>query len=144
MFKIDYKIITDQLEEIEQISDEEIHYDFFLGNVSLLSPDATIEMDWEWIPLLDFAYCMQRIVDNLKTNSIAKECFEFTENAETLDFLRKSEQLKIVGSFTSKTIETTFADFEKAIHDFHFSISAYIRRNKSSDPPTILQKYLSV
>ncbi len=145
MFRIEYKIITERLEEIEHISDEEIQYRFLLGNVSLLSFDNAIKMEWEWIPLLDFAYCMQQIVNSQKANrAIAKEYFEFTENAETLEFSRQNEQLKIAASFSSAIIKTTLASFEKAVYDFHFSISEHIRRNITSEPSSVLQKYLSV
>lgn len=144
MFRIEYKIITEQLQEIEYISDEEIRYDFLLGNVSLFSSNAEIEMEWEWIPLLDFAYCLQMIVSNLKANDSAKEYFEFTENAETLEFSKQRKKIKIVASFSSTVIETTFVDFEKAAHDFHLNISEYIRRSILGEPPSVLQKYLSV
>ncbi|HTN08240.1 hypothetical protein ACL9RF_13695 [Sphingobacterium sp. Mn56C] len=144
MFRIEYKIIIEQPEELEYISDEEIRYNFLLGNVSLISSDAEIEMEWEWIPLLDFAYCLQMIVSSLKAKNTAKEYFEFTENAETLEFSRQGEQLKIVASFSSTVLETIFADFEKAVYDFHFSISEFVRTNTSGELPTVLQKYLLV
>ncbi len=100
-------------------------------------------MQWDWIPLLDFAYCLQVISNSLKSNGIAKECFEFTENAETLEFLREREQVKIIASFCLTQIETRFVDFEKGVRDFHVSISEFIRMKISNDPPVVLQKYLS-
>jgi hypothetical protein len=144
MFRIEYKIITEQPEELEYISDEEIRYNFLLGNVSLISSNAEIEMEWEWVPLLDFAYCLQMIVRGLKVKDTAKEYFEFTENAEMLEFSRQGEQLKIVASFSSTVVEAIFTDFEKAVYDFHFSISEYVRTNTSGELPSILQKYLLV
>lgn len=144
MFRMEYKIITGQLEELEHASDEEIRYNFLLGNVSLISSNSEIEMEWEWIPLLDFAYCLQMIVSSLKVKDTHKEYFEFTENAETLEFSKQGEQLKIVASFSSTVVEAIFADFEKAVYDFHFSISNYVRTNTSGELPSILQKYLAV
>jgi hypothetical protein len=82
------------------------------------------------------------IVSNLKANDTAKEYFEFTENAETLEFSRQRKQLKIVASFSSVVIETTFVDFEKAVYDSHSIISEYIRRSILGKPPSVLQKYL--
>lgn len=144
MFKIKYKIISKQFDDIDNITEEEIQYDFLLGNLSLLTSSTEIKMDWEWIPLLDFAYCMQGIVNNLKGNDTAKEYFEFTENAETLEFLKLSEQLKITSSFSSMMMEIRFSDFEKGVYDFHFRLSEYVRNNISSEPSNILQKYLIV
>src|SRR5256885_7474594 len=129
MFRIEYKIVTEQFEEIEHISDEEIRYSFLLGNISLFSSDAAIEMEWEWIPLLEYAYCLKGIADSLKANNTTKGYFEFTENAEKLEFLRESEQLKIVASFSSTIIAMTLAEFEKVVNDFHSNISEHIRRN---------------
>jgi hypothetical protein len=143
MFWIEYKIIHEQFAGLEKISDEEIRYNFLLGNLILISPDAIIEMKWEWIPLLDFAYCLKNIVNNLKTDNTFKEYFEFTENAETLEFSMQKERLKIVASFSSVIIETTLADFEDAVYDFHFNISEHIRKNISNELPKVLQKYLS-
>lgn len=143
MFQIEYKIMREQFKEIERISEEEIHYNFLLGNLTLFSSDTKIEMEWEWIPLLDFAYCLNAIGSNLKTKD-NKDCFEFTENAETLEFLKEREQLKITASFSSAIITTTFTEFEKAVSHFHYTISEYIRGKIPSEPPKTLQKYLFV
>jgi len=144
MLRIEYKIITQYLGEIEDITDEEIHYDFLPGNVSLLSSNIAIEMEWEWIPLLDFAYCLKRIVSKLKTNDNTEELFEFTENAETLKFSKQQGSLKIFASFSSIIIETTYIDFEKAVYEFNINISKHIRKNISDNPKSILQKYLYI
>lgn len=144
MFRIEYKVIQEEFTGIERMSEEEIRYNFLLGNLILFSPNTRIEMEWEWIPLLDFAYGLKEIVSNLKNNDYSKEYFEFTENAETLEFSRQKESLKIVATFSSVVIETTLKSFEKAIYDFHFSISEYIRRNISKERQIVLKKYLSV
>lgn len=143
MFHIEYKIIQEEFTGIERMPDEEIRYNFLLGNIILFSPNTRIELEWEWIPLLDFAYCLKEIVSNLKNSDYSMEYFEFTENTETLEFSRQKESLKIVASFSSVVIETTLMSFEKAVYDFHFSISEYIRRNISIEPPIVLKKYLS-
>ncbi|QQD11623.1 hypothetical protein [Sphingobacterium sp. UDSM-2020] len=145
MLQIEYKIIDEFVGEIENISDEEISYSFLLGNVSLISSNAMIEMDWEWIPLLDFAYCLKAIAKNITINDKSKECFEFTENAETINFSKEVNQLKISASFSPVVILTTVKDFEIATTEFHSIISNYIRKHiVLKDPPKKLQKYLSI
>lgn len=145
MLQIEYKIIDDFAGEIEDISDDEISYRFLLGNVSFSSSYAMIEMEWEWIPLLDMAYCLKKIARNLTTNGKSKECFEFTENAETLEFSKETEQLKINASFSPVVISTTVKEFEIATNSFHTSVSKYIRENfLLKELPQNLQKYLSV
>lgn len=143
MFKIKYEIMSEQYKDVDTITEEDIQYNFLLGNLWLVTSDAEINMKWEWIPLLDFAYCLSRIVSYLKTNDSSKEYFEFTENVETLEFSKQRESLRIVASFSSTIIETTFADFERAVDDFNISISEYIRVNITNQPPNALQKYLS-
>lgn len=142
MFNIVYKIIKEQFREIESMSEEDIRYSFLLGNITLVSSDVKIEMEWEWIPLLDFAYCLKEIKSNLKKNNSTKESFEFTENAETLEFIRKENELKISASFSSIIIMTDWDIFEKAVDDFHLNISIYIRSNISNKLSPILEKYL--
>lgn len=144
MFRIEYTIIHCQFIGIEKMSDEEIRSYFLLGNVLLTSSDAKIEMEWEWIPLLDFAYCLKQIGSRLRDDDPAKDLFEFTENAETLKFFKHMEQVRIEASFSSRIIETTLGEFEKAVKDLHSGISEYIRKCISSEPPIVLQKYLSI
>lgn len=142
MFSIDYKITNNYSFETGAISDEEIRYDLLLGNVSFVDDANVIEMEWEWIPLLDFAYCLHEIVNNLKDNDT--EYFEFTENVDVLKFLKKDEYLEISSSFSTIIIDITFKDFENAVNIFHFNISDYIRKNISNDIPHVLQKYLKM
>jgi hypothetical protein len=132
--------------ENENITDEEIRYNFLLGNVSLISSDTLIKMEWEWIPLLDIAFSLNEVAINLRAKYISKECFEFTENAETLEFSKESEQLKISASFSPLVILTTVKDFEIATNKFNLSISNFISENilSKKPPPKILQKYLSI
>lgn len=144
MFGIDYKIITAPRQEIEYITEEEIQYKFLLGNVFLFSSNGEIKMEWGWIPLLDFAYCLKMIVKNLKANNTAKEYFEFTENNEKLEFSREGEQLKIRTTFPMPILETTLTEFEKALYEFHINISGNVRRTVKGELPSILQKYLSI
>lgn len=145
MLQIKYKIIDDFAGEIEDISEDEISYSFLLGSVSFTSSDAMIEMEWEWIPLLDMAYYLKEIARSLTANGKSKECFEFTENDETLEFSKEAEHLRISASFSSVVISTTIEEFEIATSNFHTSISKYIRENiLLKEVPQKLQKYLSV
>ncbi|MCE6991160.1 hypothetical protein [Dyadobacter sp. CY323] len=143
MFKIQYKIQSEQFNDVRNITEDEIHYDFLLGSLSLLASDAEIDMEWDWIPLLDFAYCMKEIVFALKKYDVAFEIFEFTENSEILKFSLHNDQLKVSASFSSIFIDTSLTDFESAVMDFHLSISNYIRTNVI-ELPKVLSKYLFV
>lgn len=99
-------------------------------------------MDWDWIPLLDFANCLKMITKSLLSNEVCEEYFEFTENDEKLVFSRQLTEVRIYSTFSSVVIDTTIADFEKAVCDFHRSISDYIRNSVFVEIPSVLLKYL--
>lgn len=142
MFKIQYKVLNDKLEFIEHLTEDEVHYNFMLGDAYLVSYDVTISIAWGWIPLLDLAICFAFIVNILKNKEEASQEFEFTENDHTLRFTRQKDTLTIIPSFSSLIIKTTFSDFETAVHDFNSSISEYIHSRIKDTPPAILSKFL--
>lgn len=144
MFEIEYEIIEKKFNGIEKITAGEIRFDFLLGSVALCSSDDRINMDWEDIPLLDFVYGLQVIIKRLKICTSGGEDFDFTDNPEILKFSKNGELMTITPSFSTTIIETTFIDFESAVNIFHVSISEYIRGNMSSNPPKVLEKYLSI
>lgn len=142
MFKIDYLIISENFRINSSITDIDLRYNFLLGDVYLSTESAKIDMDWEWIPLLDFAYSLSLITDSLKENDISKEFFEFTESAETIEFLKHGSQVKVIPSFSSTVLVISFEAFKKAVKDFHSDISKHIR-TKMQDRPEVLEKYLA-
>lgn len=143
MFKINYEIVSDGFAGITNISEEDIRYNFLLGNIVFSTADAEIAMNWGWIPLLDLAYCLKEIDRTLHANNSSHDCFEFTENAETLNFIRDGNVLEIQTSFSTSVILTKFLQFEDAVNEFHSSISECIREHISDSVPLILQQYLS-
>lgn len=143
MFGIKYKIVEGSVENIEAIKDEEIHYNFLLGNVSFFTEDCSIDMDWEWIPLLDFAFCLSKILLSLSEKDLSKESFEFTESSETIEFSKVGGSIKILASFSPTEIITTLDEFEKAVNNFHLDISKYVREYILDDESqSNLEKYL--
>lgn len=143
MLKIEYKIINDNIHKFKSLNNAQIHYYFLLGDVSIISDYEIIDINWNWIPLLDFADCLGHILSDLKNGS-NKEYFEFTENEATIEFSLEKDELKIKASFLPKNIiKTSLDDFEKAINIFHSKISKYIRESISGEIPSILEEYLA-
>ncbi|HEY2584117.1 MAG TPA: hypothetical protein VGI43_20080 [Mucilaginibacter sp.] len=143
MYKINYDVIDGSFDKIETIRDDKLRYNFLLGNVVFSSDEVKIEMEWHWIPLLDFSLCLSYIANALSNKEKASECFDFTESGETLEFSRDKANLKIVPSFCSNIIEITFDEFNKEVKKLHDDIRIYIKertidRTISDD----LKKYL--
>ncbi len=142
MFKISYEIIQENLSDVVTITEEQIHYDFLLGNVFFITEKAEIKMDWEWIPLLDFAFCLSNIGKSLSKKQSFKECFEFTESGEIIEFSSEKNRIKIISSFSSVQLEMSIEIFVKSIEDFHCKISKYVRNKFQCELPYILKKYM--
>ena len=142
MFRIEYKIEEDSI-SIENISVEDIQYNIFAGVVSFHSSDLVIDIDWDWIPLVDFAYCLHSILKSFRSKINDKQIFEFTENDEYLMFSLDKNRVNISGSFSSIQINTTLDEFEKGVSEFHLSISDFVRsRIVGKNIPDVLQNYL--
>ena len=142
MFEIKYKIVTENFNDINNITDEYIQYKFLLGSVSICMINDKIPMDWEWIPLLDFAYSLRNIVSLLKETKNDIEYFEFTESNETLNFAKFQNLIKITTSFSSIELIVSSEVFESEIILFHSRISNYVRRHVPNYIPENLEKYL--
>jgi len=129
MFNIEYSIITASFEDLEVMTEEELRYNFLLGNVVFNSANTSIDMQWEWIPLLDFSFSLFQIVKSLSYKENSFESFEFTESTEIIKFIREGNTLKILPSFSPNTIYTTFDEFDNEVQIFHKEISKYIEQN---------------
>lgn len=106
------------------------------------SDEGKIEMEWEWIPLLDFAFCLSNIADVLMSKKNGNEYFEFTESAETIEFSKIEKQLKIIPSFSSNILNVSFIDFKTEVNVFHSKISKYIKEEIFKPVPQVLKKYI--
>ena len=95
MFNIEYEIVTASFDNIEAMTDEQLRYDFLLGNIIFKSKDMVIDMAWRWIPLLDFSISLLEICKSLSNKVIANDYFEFTESADRIEFLKNGNILKI-------------------------------------------------
>ena len=91
MYYIDYSIITASFDDLEVMTEEELRYNFLLGNVVFNSANTSIDMQWEWIPLLDFSFSLFQIVKSLSYKENSFESFEFTESTENIKFVREGK-----------------------------------------------------
>ncbi|SDL40579.1 hypothetical protein SAMN04488090_0745 [Siphonobacter aquaeclarae] len=122
MFEIRYQILSKNFSCGERISRESLHYYMFLGNIQFLGGDRQISMNWEWIPIFDFAYCVREISLALNNLQFGNEYFEFTENSEIITFSKDNSILTIKTSFSSVILEVKFDAFKSEVANFYNSI----------------------
>lgn len=143
MLEIKYEIQNESLGNLGNLSEIDIRYNFLLGKIMFVTSNATIKIDWDWIPLIDFSYSLNEILQNLNVNEYLDEYFEFTENSENIGFIREKECLQITTSFDPIVIKIAFTEFARAVKKFNFDISNYIKTNIDQELPNILKKYLN-
>lgn len=131
MFYIKYNIIKPGFEKAGPLSEEEIHYDILLGNVKFEGDGKVIEMDWDWIPMLDFSYCLKEITKALGSKVQGSETFEFTESEATLIFSKDNDKIEIKPSFSSETMGLDFREFLAGVKKFYDEILEELRKGVS-------------
>lgn len=122
MFKIKYSFSDSFLKkDIDyKIEDEmSLHYDLFLGGIILSSNDSEIDLDWKWIPLLDFAYHLLDIALEISKNLNCHEKFEFTESNGLLLFDRIEKKVKISTSYSDEKIDIDIEEFKLEVKRFY-------------------------
>lgn len=128
IFEIKYRFTGNRPETISDSNVDEmtLRYDLFLGSVSFKQGDKKIPMEWEWIPLLDFALCLSTICTQLDKQEKGKEIFEFTESDATLTFQREKDKCKISASFTDVVLTVNYNVFQKTVQLFRKEITTDI------------------
>lgn len=120
MFEISYYV--NKYSEGEVISREDLNYNFLLGGVIFKKGTTKIEMPWDWIPLLDFAYSMCVIINNLKKENIFKDTFDFTESNDSLSFFKECGLITIIPSFSENMVDVPLDQLILTIKGFYLEI----------------------
>lgn len=142
MFNIQFNVISLGTENISELLDEEVRYNFLLGNVVFVNEPRRINMDWEWIPLFDFSICMSEILKKLSDTTVGFEVFEFTESDAVINFIRTDQSIEISFSFTENNISISFEEFIIGIESFKKSIVEFIKKTLGEKLPDSIVKYI--
>jgi len=118
MFEIKYRFAKNQPEVVNDIDELALRYEFFLGSLWLEKNDTKLSMDWNWIPLLDFALCLKFIYNQLSEQVQGEEIFDFTESDATIAFRRDEDKCEIVPSFSNRSLMMSFIEFQEAVQLF--------------------------
>jgi hypothetical protein len=81
-----------------------LRYDVLLGDLILEVNDVDLSARWGWIPLLDLAYSLKDMCDEILTGE-PEAAFEFTESDAWLRFSRRGDAVEISASYVpQKTV----------------------------------------
>lgn len=145
MMRIQYKISNkfnwqEKIHAGVEIDEIAIGYDLFLGSLEIAYESQLIYMDWEWIPLVDFA---SFILEVSHTAFSGKKVFEFTESEATILFYKDKGDILIAPSFSPINLRVPQSQFQGEVLRFYDSlISDIIEKFPRLKNSPAFQKYL--
>jgi hypothetical protein len=122
MFEIVFSFNEKKWKDPLLASENDLRYNHLLGNLVFQTPEHKLVMNWGWIPLLDFAICVNAISKNLCQSTKSREIFDFTEADKKLDFERSHDRVYIRGSFSDTELDLDFSVFQKGVDQFYASL----------------------
>jgi hypothetical protein len=87
-----------------------LRYGTFLGDISLQIGDIDFSAYWGWIPLLDFAYCLKGMSDEMLAGE-PESVFEFTESDAVLRLTREGQNVLVAASYVGTTARVDLLAF---------------------------------
>jgi hypothetical protein len=123
MIKLDYSIAASWSRKIEQynlaqVSEEDLRYRLFLGDIIILGNNCNLSTSWEWVPVVDFASSLLRIKDELSDGTTRSSTFEFTESGDTITFNRVNGVVKVECSYRQCSAESSIQELILEIDAF--------------------------
>ena len=70
--------------DLASVDLESLRYYLFPGDIVMKDEEVDFSTQWGWVPVLDFALCLNSIAETLGQGRL--EVFEFTESDATLEF----------------------------------------------------------
>jgi len=143
MFEIKYRFSGSASSDITKSDETDLRYNLFLGSLILKTQNNSIIIDWDWIPLIDFAICLFTICNNLNTKMQGEEEFEFTESDSKIIFQKNGDRIKIVTSFSDEILEMSFEEFQEGVRTFYKSLLfEVVEKNQEIKDNASFVKYL--
>ena len=120
VFAINYRFSDAYSSYAGEVDEAALRYYMFCGDAVLTTGHESIALDWGWVPLLDLAWCLRDVGQDLRAQEEA--AVDFTESAERLLFHRTGEALRITCTFSDQTLELPVAAFEAGVQAFYKAI----------------------
>jgi hypothetical protein len=102
--------------ESGELSEEDLRYRFFLGDIELSVGDCNFGTSWGWVPILDFAIGLRWAIREMRQCS--KSTFEFTESEHALSLRDASTVISISASYAECVGECTYAELNSVSLEF--------------------------
>ena len=94
------------------------------------------------MPIIDFAFRMLQISNSLFQKKQIRKEFEFNETNERIVFEKNDHTVRIIRSFSARTLKMSFEDFKKGIVQFHKKVIIdALRKNQSLKINALLDQY---
>jgi hypothetical protein len=119
MITLDYRLrrSPDAGRDLRAVDESALHYDLFLGDVIFRVDEADMSTSWAWVPIIDFAVCLDRIVSGLEPRET--QSFEFTESENRIDFTLLDGTVEIRTTYaTSREARVSVEEFRRATREF--------------------------
>jgi hypothetical protein len=142
MFEIKYNLSLDPSEEEIYRDGKSFRYHLSPGNLLFKKDLGSFVMDGNGMPVIDFAFRLLQISNSLFQDRQGREVFEFAETNQRMVFEKTEDTVRIIPSFSVRTLEMSFADFKKGIVQFHKNIILdALRKNQSLKINALLDQY---
>jgi hypothetical protein len=108
----------DGTRDLATVSEMDLRYDLFLGDLWLRVDGMDFSAPWNWIPILDAAVSFRRIVDDFEHGK-DRAVFEFTESNHEIRFERERDQrICVTTTFADGEGRVTLSDLRSSVHTF--------------------------
>jgi len=102
--------------DLEEIDESAIHYDLFLGDIIFRVDELDMSTSWGWIPIIDFAVCLDRIANGLVPRQA--QSFEFTESEHRIDFTLRDGTVQIRTTYAAREARASLEEFRHGTREF--------------------------
>ena len=126
MFQIEYSLDGPIPPKESDVNEVSLRYELFTGGILLKDNNNQIEINWGWVPVLDFGYCLTEICRSLTNMSGEFKEFEFTESGEKVMFRKESNKLNITTTFSDICLSVDFEEFKSGVKMFYLGLIANI------------------
>lgn len=99
-----------------ELSDVQLRYDCFLGDVRFVLSGADFSTDWGWIPIFDFALSLRLIGEALVREGSA--VFEFTDSDHVIEFNVNDERVVVRTNYAIGQGAVKLSEFSRATAGF--------------------------
>jgi hypothetical protein len=120
MIDLDFTISPSRKQEAAEwcmASEGDLRYDAVLGSVIFRIDSVDLSARWGWIPLLDFALCLQQVALHLGSDE-SEAKFEFTESSDVIRFARTGSVIHVSCTYAVGVADVPLDAFRTAVVSF--------------------------